>query len=164
MNDKGREWGRGGQNDEKFEEMKGDMTRTWNQRKEENKFWSPLPPGARYHPLSALAVINPIQIFPCHLYWRRQWQPTPVLLPGKSHGWRSLVGCSPWGREESDTTEWLHFHFSLSCSGEGNGNPLQNSCLENPRDGGAWWAAVYGVAQSRTRLKRLSSSSSSSRG
>ena len=56
-------------------------------------------------------------------------------------------------------TEWLHFHFSLSCIGEGNGNPLQYSCLENPRNGGAWWAAVYGVAQSRTRLKRLSSSS-----
>ena len=84
--------------------------------------------------------------------------PTPVLLPGKSHGWRSLVGCSPWGREESDTTEQLHFHFSLSCTGEGNGNPLQCSCLENPRDGGAWWAAAYGVAQSRTRLKQLSSS------
>ena len=94
--------------------------------------------------------------------WRRQWHPTPVLLPGKSHGQRSLVGCSPWGREELDTTERLHFHFSLSCIGEGNGIPLQCSCLENPRDGGAWWAAVYGVAQSRTRLKRLSSSSSSS--
>ena len=62
---------------------------------------------------------------------------------------------------ESDTTEQLHFHFSLSCIGEGNGNPLQCSCLENPRDGRAWWAAIYGVAQSRTRLKRLSSSSSS---
>ena len=83
-------------------------------------------------------------------YWRRQWYPTPVLLPGKSHGWRSLVRCSPWGHEESDTTERLHFHLSLSCIGEGNGNPLQCSCLENPRDGGAWWAAVYGVAQSRT--------------
>ena len=59
-----------------------------------------------------------------------------------------------------DTTQRLHFHFSLSCIGEGDGNPLQCSCLENPRDGGAWWAAVYGVAQSRTRLKRLSSSSS----
>ena len=57
-------------------------------------------------------------------------------------------------------TERLHFHFSLSCIGEGNGNPLQCSCLENPRDGGAWWASVYGVAQSRTRLKWLSSSSS----
>ena len=61
---------------------------------------------------------------------------------------RSLVGYSPWDREESDTTERLHFHFSLSCIGEGNGNPLQCSCLENPRDGGAWRAAVYGVAQS----------------
>ena len=91
--------------------------------------------------------------------WRRQWQPTPVLLPRKSHGWRrSLVGRSPWGLKESDTTELLHFHFSLSCIGEGNGNPLQCSCLENPRDGGAWWTAVYGVAQSRTWLKRLSSS------
>ena len=74
-------------------------------------------------------------------------------MPGKSHG-RSLVGCSP------DMTERLHFHFSLSCMGEGNGNPLQCSCLENPKDGGAWWAAVYGVAQSWTRLKQLSSSSS----
>ena len=90
---------------------------------------------------------------------RRQWQPTPVLLPGKSHGQRSLVGCSPWGRQESDTTERLHSHFSLSRIGEGNGHPLQCSCLENPRDGGAWWAAIYGVAQSLTRLKRLSSSS-----
>ena len=71
------------------------------------------------------------------------------------------MGCSPWGRWALDTVEWLHFHFSLSCIGEGNGNPLQCSCLENPRDGGAWWAAVYGVAQNRTRLKRLSSSSSS---
>ena len=70
-----------------------------------------------------------------------------------------LVGCSPWGREESDMTEQLPFHFSLSCIGEGNGNPLQRSCLENPRDGGAWWAAIYGVAQGQTRLKWLSSSS-----
>ena len=89
--------------------------------------------------------------------WRRQWHPTPVLLPGKSHGRRSLVGCSPWGREESDMTERLHFHFSVSCIGEGNGNPLHCSCLENPRDGGAWWAAVYGVAQSWTQLKWLRS-------
>ena len=92
--------------------------------------------------------------------WRRHWRPTPVLLPGNSHGWMSLVGCSPWGSEESDATEQLHFHFSLSCIGEGNGNPLQCSCLENPRDGGVWWAAVYGMAQSRTRLTWLSSSSS----
>ena len=90
--------------------------------------------------------------------------PSPVLLPGKSHGSRSLVGCSPRGRKESDTTERLHFHFSLSCIGEGNGKPLQCSFLENPRDGGAWWASVYGVAQSRTWLKwRRSSSSSSSK-
>ena len=88
----------------------------------------------------------------------RQWHPTPVLLPGESHGWRSLVGCSPWGRWGSDTTERLHFH-SLSCIGEGNGNPLQCSCLESSRDRGAWWAATYGVAQSWTRLKWLSSSS-----
>ena len=93
--------------------------------------------------------------------WRRQWHPTPVLLPGKSHGQRSLVSCSPCGRKESGMTEWLQFHFSLSCIGEGNGNPLQCSCLENPRDGGVWWAAIYGVAQSRTWLKWLSSSSSS---
>ena len=91
---------------------------------------------------------------------RRQWHPTAGLLPRKSHGRRSLKGCSPWGCWRSDTTEQLHFHFSLSCIGEGNGNPLQCSCLENPRDGGAWWAAVFRVAQSRTRLKWLSSSSS----
>ena len=138
--------------------------------------------------------------------WRRQWHPTPVLLLGKSHGRRSLVGCSGvaksptrlrdftstfhfralekematrssvlawriqgrgslvgcrlWGCIELDTTERLHFHFSLSCIGEGNGNPLQCSCLENPRDGEAWWAAISGVAQNQTLLKRLSSSSS----
>ena len=102
----------------------------------------------------------PPRVLFMHVRRRRQWQPTPVLLPGKSHGWRSLVGCSPWGREELDTTERLHFHFSRSCIGEGNGNPLQYSCLESPRDGGAWWAAVYGVAQGRTRLKWLSSRSS----
>ena len=66
--------------------------------------------------------------------------PTPALLPGESHGWRSLVGCSPWGREELDTTEQLHFDFSLSCIGEGNGNPLQCSCLENPRG----WGSLMG--------------------
>ena len=92
--------------------------------------------------------------------WRRKHQPTPVLLPGKSHGRRSLVGYILWGRKESGTTERLHFHFSLSCIGEENGNPLQCSCLETPRDRGAWWAAVSGVTQSRTRLKRLGSSKS----
>ena len=109
---------------------------------------------------SCLKNCDPHLWGPRGLYWRRQWHPTTVLLPGKPHGWRSLVGCSLRGCEELDTTEWLQFHFSLSCIGEGNGNPLQCSCLENPRDGRAWWAAVYGVAQSRTRLKRLSSSSS----
>ena len=83
-----------------------------------------------------------------------------MFLPRKSHGRRNLVGCSPWGRWGLGTTERLHYHFSLSCMGEGNGNPLQCSCLENLRDGGAWWAAVSGVAQSQTRLKQLSSSSS----
>ena len=97
------------------------------------------------------------------LFWGvlgRQWQPTPVLLPGNSHGRRRLVGCSPWGLWGLDTNEWLHFHFSLACIGEGNGNPLQCSCLENPGDRGAWWASVYGVTHSQTRLKWLSSSSS----
>ena len=108
-----------------------------------------------YSPASDPSIIEQL------IVRRRQWQATPVHLPRKSHGQRSLVGCSPWGCYESDRTEHLHFHFSLSCLGEGNGNPLQCSCLENPRNGGACWAAIYGVAQSRTRLKRLSSSSSS---
>ena len=122
------------------------------------------PPRNMHHSLSGLSLyfayvsqhllhldelLVSLPISPGVSTWRRQWHPTPVLLPGKSHGRRHLVGCSPWGREESDTTDRLHFHFSLSCTGEGNGNPLQCSCLENPRDGGAWWAAVYGVAQSR---------------
>ena len=110
------------------------------------------------------AVIYTVQVhYKCVRFYitlcmtrRSQWDPTPVLLPGKSHGRRSLEGCSPWGRWGSDTTKRLHFHFSLSCIGEANGNPFQCSCLENPRDGGAWWAAVYGVAQNRTRLKWLS--------
>ena len=74
------------------------------------------------------------------LAWKIPWAEEPI-------------GCSPQGCEELATTERLHFHFSLSCIGEGNGNPLKCSCLENPRDGGAWWAAVYGVTQSQTRLK-----------
>ena len=98
-------------------------------------------------------------LFKVHNYWKlfavveKAMAPTPVLLPGKSHGRRSLVGCSPWTRWESGTTERFHFLFSLSCIGEGNGNPPQCSCPENPRDGEAWWAAVYGI-------KWLSSSSS----
>ena len=79
---------------------------------------------------------------------RRAWQPTPVFLPGESHGQRSLASYRPWGHTELDTTEWL--------IGEGNGNPRQYSCLENPIDRGAWWAAVHGVAQSQTQLKQLS--------
>ena len=82
------------------------------------------------------------------LAWKIPWTEEPGRLQSM-------------GLLESDTTERLHFHFSLSCIGEGNGNPFQCSWLENPKDGGDWWAAVYGVAQSWTRLKRLSSSSSS---
>ena len=111
------------------------------------------------HSTSCLGMYSIFFLAVLGLCWRRQWHPTPVLLPGKSHGRRSLEGCSPWGRWGLDTTERLHFHFSLSCIGEGNGNPLQCSCLENPRDGGAWLAAICGVAQSWTWLKRLSSSS-----
>ena len=81
-------------------------------------------------------------------------------LACKIPGWRRLIGCSPWGHQGLDMTEWLHFHYSLSCIGEWNSNPLQCSCIENPRDGGAWWAAVCGVAQSQAWLKWLSSSSS----
>ena len=125
--------------------------------------WTEKP--GRLHSMGSLRVwhgwATSLSLF-TFMHWRRKWQLTPVFLPRESHGWRSLVGCSPWGHKESDTTEWLHFHFSLSWIGGGNGNPLQCSCLENPRDRGAWWAAVYGVAQSWTRLKWLSSSSSSS--
>ena len=83
-------------------------------------------------------------------------------LAWKIPGTEEPGGLQSMGRWESGMTEWLHFHFLLSCIGEGNGNPLQCSCVDNPRDTGAWWAAVFGVAQSWTRLKRLSSSSSSS--
>ena len=97
---------------------------------------------------SCLSCIKPVS----NMWWFnkswRQWHPTPALLPGKSHGWRSLVGYSPWGHKELDTTEQFYFHFSRSCIGEGNGTPLQYSCLENPRGGWAWWAAVYGIAES----------------
>ena len=99
-----------------------------------------------------------------HISWnarRRRWHPTPVLLPRKSHGREEPARLQSMGSLRVGHDRELHFHFSLSCTREGNGNPLQCSWLENPRDGGAWWAAVYGVAQSRTRLKRLSSSSSS---
>ena len=91
-------------------------------------------------------------------FQRRQWQPTSVFLPGKSYGQRSLVGCSPWGRMWRVGHDWV---TSLSLftflHWRRNGNPLQCSCLENPRDRGAWWVAIYGAAQSQTRLKWLSS-------
>ena len=117
-------------------------------------------PTTLQHQSLLIIVANLFQVL---TVFSREGNGTPLQYSclEKSHGQRSLVGCSPWGHEESDTTERLHFYFSLSCIGEGNGNPLQCSCLENPRDGGAWWAAVYGVAQSRTRLKQLSSSSGS---
>ena len=121
-----------------------------------------MPPPMSFAFMSCMGQIMALTLFLLKdrgMGWRRQWHPTLVLLPGKSHGRRSLVGCSSWGHWESDTTERLHFHFSLSCIGKGNGNLLQCSCLKNPRDGGAWWASVYGVAQSRTQLKQLSSSS-----
>ena len=115
-----------------------------NEKKENNNFWVPN-----------------IQIF-ATLYtkWFGEGNGTTLQYSclEKSHGRRSLVGCSPWDCEELDMTERLPFHFSLSCIGEGNGSPLQCSCLENPRDRGAWWASIYGVAQSWTRLKWLSSS------
>ena len=95
-------------------------------------------------------------------FWRRQRHPTPVLLLGKSHGRRSLVGCSLWGRWvghdwATSLSLFTFMHWRRKCY------PLQCSCLENPRDGGTWWAAVHGVAQSRTGLKRFSSSSSRER-
>ena len=83
-----------------------------------------------------------------NLIQRRRWHPTPVLLPGKSHGWRSLVGYSPWGHEELDTTERLHFQFSLACTGEGNGNPLQYPGLENPWDGSLVGCHLWGRTES----------------
>ena len=98
--------------------------------------------------------------FTFHLHaLEKEMETHSSVLAWRIPGMAGLEGFSPWGCTESDTTERLHFHFSLSCIGEGTGNPLQCSCLENPRDGGAWWAAVYRVTQSRTRLKRLSSSS-----
>jgi len=97
-------------------------------------------------------------------YWKRNLK-NRALLGSKAMAPHSSTPAwkIPWTEEpdrlqsmgslESDTTEQLHFHFSLSCIGEGNGNPLQCSCLENPRDGEAWWVAISGVVQSRTRLK-----------
>ena len=111
--------------------------------------------------LTEIRYTDLFQISPILLILLRAMAPHSSTLAWKIP-WTEKPGrLQSVGSRRSDTTERLHFHFSLSCIGEGNGNPLQCSCLENPRDGGAWWAAVYGVAQSRTRLKRLSSSSSS---
>ena len=109
-----------------------------------------VPP--RHSSVTEATILSFLILHPNHLILEKAMAPHSSTL-----SWKRLQSV---GSLESDTTEWLHFHFSLSCIGEGNGNPLQCSCLENPRDGEAWWAAVYGVAQSRTRLKRLSSSSS----
>ena len=130
------------------------------------KYWSGLPfPSPADLPAPGIKLVSPAlsgrflttespgkshKMLCIPFIQRRQWHPTPVLLPGKSHGRRSLVGCSPWGRWESDTTERLHFQFSLSCIGEENGNPLQCSCLENPRDEGAWWGSLVGRLWGRT--------------
>ena len=111
----------------------------------------PVTPGISWLPTFAFQS-------PMMKRWRRQWHPTPVLLPGKIP-WTEEPGRLQSMGSQRVGHDWAtSFHFSLSCIGEGNGNPLQCSCLENPRDGGAWWAAVYGVAQSQTRLKQLSSS------
>ena len=128
------------------------------------EYWSGLLfPRPGDHPDPGIELMSPVlQVDSIHIY--RYLSTYSSILAWKSHGQKSLLGCSPWGCEELDMVEapeWLHFHFSLSRNGEGNGKPPQCSCLENPRDCGAWLAAVYGVAQSQTRLKRLGSSSSS---
>ena len=114
---------------------------SYHPESDKGKHWQFCRVKSNYYIYSQSLCLIPL----CSFLWnfsytarRRQWQPTPVLLPGQSHGRRSLVGCSLWGLEVPDTTERLHFHFSLSCTGEGNGNPLHCSCLESPRDWGAW--------------------------
>ena len=104
-------------------------------------------PASQSHPHPSRALHLPTVFL-----FRSTWQPTPVLLPGKFQGWRSLVGYSPWGRRGSDTTERLHFRYFFSSLGEGNENQLQCSCLESPMAVGAWCAAVCGVAQRRIQL------------
>ena len=111
-----------------------------------------------YNCLKRQALKRKILMCPSPFIRRRQWHPTPVLLPGKSYEWRSLVGCSPWGREESDTTEQLPF-LSLFpfMHWRRKWRPTPVFLPEESQGWGAWWAAVYGVAQSRTQPKRLTS-------
>ena len=110
-------------------------------------YWTPTDLGS-----SSFSVLT-FCLFILFMGFSRNGNGTPLQYscPEKSHGWRSLVGCSPCGREESDTTERLHFHFPLSCIGEGNGNPLQYSCLGNPMDRDAWQARVHRVAKKTDR-------------
>ena len=110
------------------------------------------------------SIVNILLYLIClsmYLPWEKAMTPHSSTLAWKIPWTEEPGRLQSMGSLRVGTTEQLHFHFSLSCIGEGNGNPLQCSCLENPRDGGAWWAAIYGVSQSRTWLKRLSSSSSS---
>jgi len=117
----------------------------------ENESFNTVDPWQyRFELQSTLTLIH--RLFFNGKHYSTAMAPHSSTLAWKIPQRRSLVGCSPWGRTESDMTERLHFHFSLSCIGEGNGTPLQYSCLENPMDGGAWWAAVHGVARSRTWL------------
>ena len=124
-----------------------------------NKLSGSYPPLYSGIPIILSLLLTELSLYSYPPVWRRQWRPLQYSClenpMDRGAWWAAVHGVArSW-----DTPEWLHFHFSLSCTGEGNGNPLLCSCLENPRDGGAWWAAVYGVAQSRTRLKRLTSSS-----
>ena len=135
------------------------------------KYWRGLPwppPGDHPHPGIEPESLRSPELAGAFLTMSTTWEapmsfclaltidPEKAMAPHSSTlAWKipwteEPVGYSPWGHEESDTAERLHFHFSLSCTGEGNGNPLQCSCLENPKDGGAWWAAIYGIAQSQT--------------
>ena len=108
--------------------------------------------------LLLLSIFPSITVFSSEsvlrIRWPKYWSFSFNISPSNEYS-----GLISFRMDWLDTTERIHFHFSLSCIGEGNGNPFQCSCLENPRDGEAWWAAVYGVAQSRTRLKWLNSSS-----
>ena len=144
-----------------FKEMHVTSVLDGTENDADGKAWTPTTLSENWLGRLQLSSFILLEFF-CIVYLNKEkaMAPDSGTLAWKIPWTEGLVGYSPWGREESDMTKRLHFHFSLSCIGEGNGNPLQCSCLENPRDGGASWAAVFGVAQSRTRLKRFSSSSS----